>query len=163
MRFTWSKWLCLFSPSNAQLILLVLFVEFVRWAIIDRTGAVGGCIASRLCLKQLIELLCTFQAFFLCVSLESNWCKHWIVLTCLQLGKNPILYNQQYQRRLTIDNLSILGHVHLMSISTELSADGILLSRYVYLSTSFRGLPLKVKIALSCWMSTLDLGELRHY
>ena len=69
------------------------------------------------------------------------WCIHTVVLTQAQLRRNPVL---SYQ-------ISIAVHAFARFMLTSLSVDKMLLLRYVNLSTNLRGLPLKVKIAPSCF------------
>ena len=63
-----------------------------------------------------------------------------------------------------IDNLSIIFHAFNRCMLISISVDEILLPRYVNLSTTFRGLPLRVEMApphlkhVLCFIYLLTLG-----
>ena len=62
----------------------------------------------------------------------------------------------------TIDNLLIAVHTFSMRMLPSFSVDEILLLRYVNWSSNFRGLPLKVKMALS-WLNHMNFLKIWVY
>ena len=124
---------------------------FVRWEVNGCIAAVLWGVASWICSKQHIAFLCSpYLAFSPYVLLMSRWCIHTVVLTQPQLGRNPVLFFAERSDFHMIDNLSIAVHPLAMHMLPLFSVDEILLPRYVNLSTNFKGLPLKVKMVLSC-------------
>ena len=71
-------------------------------------------------------------------------CIHVVVPKQSQLGRNPVAFHQRLDFHM-INNLSTAVNALLMRMLTSLSADEILLSRYVNWSNNFIGLALKVK------------------
>ena len=79
--------------SSALHVLLFLLGLFLRWEAGSYTSAILWGIASRICSKQHATVLCSsYQAFSQCVLLAFMWCIHILVLTQLQLRRNPILF-----------------------------------------------------------------------
>ena len=112
----------------------LVFIEpgwFMRWEVSGHTAVVLLNAASRVCLRQPAVSLCSFYAAFSpSVSIKIKRCNYSAVLTRLQRGRNPILFYQRLYFHI-IDNLSIAVHIFPMRMFTSLSADKILLLRYI--------------------------------
>ena len=122
----------------------VLFVSlgiFVRWEVSDQTTTVLCDVASsRICLKEQVAFYMHFVSFQ-GVHLYSSIC------TATAWEKTLFILSD-WSNFLMINNMSMAVHAFSRRMMSSLSVDKILLSRYMNKSNNFRGLPLKIEIAL---------------
>ena len=102
-----------------------------------------------------LHIVIPISFFSLCVSLESRWCSHTVVLTWLQLKRISILFYQIDQILTWVDNRYIAIYVLPMHMLTSPSVNEIFLLRYMNWSINFRGLQFNEAMAPS-WLKYMN-------
>ena len=91
-------WVRPYFSTCAQHVLFSLFGSFNRWVVSGYIAYVLWGASSRICLKQNVASFHSFHPTFSpCVSLDSGCSNYTIVLTMLQHGRIPVLFNQRDQ------------------------------------------------------------------
>ena len=136
--------------SSALHVLFVLLGWFVRWE-------VGGCTASvlwgvdfRICSRQHIAFLRSSPFSFFSMCFVSVHVIHPYSSMNLDIAWKKCFILSDKSEFHMINNLSRAYYTFTRCILTSFSVDEILLPRYVYSSTNFRGLPLRMEMAPSC-------------
>ena len=82
----------------------------MRWEVSSFAAAILRVVASRICLKQYIESLCSsYLAFYPCFLITSLCCIHTVVLKKPLLRRNQVLFYQRSDFNI-IEYLSIIVH-----------------------------------------------------
>ena len=118
-----SEMFCSYFTSINQNVLFILLWWFVRWEAGGRTGAVLQGLASRICSKQHVAILCIFHVAFFCVSSVSMWCIHFVTATAWKKSSFILLESSNFHM---ITNLSIAVHAFTRHLLTSLSVYKIL-------------------------------------
>ena len=143
-----------------------LVVHFT-WLLCEMGGkCLYSCYFVKCCFQHLFKTICSLfvggSNLAFSPGIVSKWCNNMILLTCLELRKCSILFNQRSDFHIVL-NLSIAVSALPVCMLTLFSVDEILLPRHTNCSSNFRGLSFNNGMAPSWLMLGINDNELINH